>query len=82
MFRLRSLALAAAVFSSFAASSLAHAQLPEPVMQALRTTGIAEDAVSVRRGRGAFQADVNYGHWSGGVKGFLHHYSTRWAQSK
>jgi D-alanyl-D-alanine carboxypeptidase/D-alanyl-D-alanine-endopeptidase (penicillin-binding protein 4) len=47
MFRLRSLALAAAVFSSFAASSLAHAQLPEPVMQALRTTGIAEDAVSV-----------------------------------
>jgi hypothetical protein len=41
-----------------------------------------EDAVSVRRGRGAFQADVNYGHWSGGVKGVLHHYSTRWAQSK
>jgi D-alanyl-D-alanine carboxypeptidase/D-alanyl-D-alanine-endopeptidase (penicillin-binding protein 4) len=47
MFRLRSLALAAAVVSSFAASPLAHAQLPEPVMQVLRTTGIAEDAVSV-----------------------------------
>jgi D-alanyl-D-alanine carboxypeptidase/D-alanyl-D-alanine-endopeptidase (penicillin-binding protein 4) len=47
MFRLRSLALAAAVVSSFAASPLAHAQLPEPVMQVLRTTGIAEDAVSM-----------------------------------
>lgn len=43
MFRLRSLALAAVL----TASSLAHAQLPEPVAQALRTTGIAEDAVSL-----------------------------------
>jgi D-alanyl-D-alanine carboxypeptidase/D-alanyl-D-alanine-endopeptidase (penicillin-binding protein 4) len=43
MFRIRPLALVAAL----AASSFAHAQLPEPVSQALRTTGIAEDAVSV-----------------------------------
>jgi D-alanyl-D-alanine carboxypeptidase/D-alanyl-D-alanine-endopeptidase (penicillin-binding protein 4) len=43
MFRIRSLALATAL----AATSLAHAQLPEPVTQVLRTTGIADDAVSV-----------------------------------
>jgi D-alanyl-D-alanine carboxypeptidase/D-alanyl-D-alanine-endopeptidase (penicillin-binding protein 4) len=43
MFRIRSLTLAAAL----AASSLAHAQLPDPVVQVLRTTGIADDAVSV-----------------------------------
>jgi len=47
MFRLRSLALAAAFAAAFSASSLAHAQLPEPVSQALRTTGIADDALSV-----------------------------------
>lgn len=46
MSRLRPLALAAAL-ASFAASLPAHAQLPEPVAQVLRTTGIAEDAVSV-----------------------------------
>jgi len=45
MFRLRSLALATALTALNPA--LAHAQLPEPVNQALRTTGIAEDAVSV-----------------------------------
>lgn len=45
MFRLRSLALATALAALVPA--LAHAQLPEPVAQALRTTGIAEDAVSV-----------------------------------
>jgi D-alanyl-D-alanine carboxypeptidase/D-alanyl-D-alanine-endopeptidase (penicillin-binding protein 4) len=45
MFRIRPLALAAA-FASFAALPV-HAQLPEPVTQVLRTTGIAEDAVSV-----------------------------------
>jgi D-alanyl-D-alanine carboxypeptidase/D-alanyl-D-alanine-endopeptidase (penicillin-binding protein 4) len=43
MFRIRSLALATAL----AASSFAHAQLPEPVTQVLHSTGIAEDAVSV-----------------------------------
>jgi D-alanyl-D-alanine carboxypeptidase/D-alanyl-D-alanine-endopeptidase (penicillin-binding protein 4) len=43
MFRIRPVVLALA---ALAASSLAHAQLPEPVMQSLRTTGIAEDAVS------------------------------------
>jgi D-alanyl-D-alanine carboxypeptidase/D-alanyl-D-alanine-endopeptidase (penicillin-binding protein 4) len=47
MFRLRSLAALAAATAALAASSLARAQLPEPVTQALRTTGIAEDAVSV-----------------------------------
>jgi D-alanyl-D-alanine carboxypeptidase/D-alanyl-D-alanine-endopeptidase (penicillin-binding protein 4) len=47
MFRIRSLALAVAATTALAASSLAHAQLPEPVVQVLRTTGIAEDAVSV-----------------------------------
>jgi D-alanyl-D-alanine carboxypeptidase/D-alanyl-D-alanine-endopeptidase (penicillin-binding protein 4) len=47
MFRIRSLAAAAAATAALAASSLAHAQLPEPVTQVLRTTGIAEDAVSV-----------------------------------
>jgi D-alanyl-D-alanine carboxypeptidase/D-alanyl-D-alanine-endopeptidase (penicillin-binding protein 4) len=46
MFRIRSLALAAAL-ASLAAALPAHAQLPEPVAQVLRTTGIAEDAVSV-----------------------------------
>jgi D-alanyl-D-alanine carboxypeptidase/D-alanyl-D-alanine-endopeptidase (penicillin-binding protein 4) len=46
MFRIRSLAAVAAT-AALAASSLAHAQLPEPVTQVLRTTGIAEDALSV-----------------------------------
>jgi D-alanyl-D-alanine carboxypeptidase/D-alanyl-D-alanine-endopeptidase (penicillin-binding protein 4) len=45
MFRIRPLAALAA--ATALASSLAHAQLPEPVTQVLRTTGIAEDAVSV-----------------------------------
>jgi D-alanyl-D-alanine carboxypeptidase/D-alanyl-D-alanine-endopeptidase (penicillin-binding protein 4) len=45
MFRIRPLAALAA--TAALASSLAHAQLPEPVVQVLRTTGIAEDAVSV-----------------------------------
>jgi len=45
MFRIRPLAALAAA-TAFA-SSLAHAQLPDPVTQVLRTTGIAEDAVSV-----------------------------------
>lgn len=46
MFRIRSLALAASLVA-VAAALPAHAQLPEPVAQVLRTTGIAEDAVSV-----------------------------------
>ncbi|WP_082439352.1 MULTISPECIES: D-alanyl-D-alanine carboxypeptidase/D-alanyl-D-alanine-endopeptidase [unclassified Massilia] len=46
MFRIRPLALAAA-FVSFATTLPAHAQLPEPVLQVMRTNGIAEDAVSV-----------------------------------
>jgi D-alanyl-D-alanine carboxypeptidase/D-alanyl-D-alanine-endopeptidase (penicillin-binding protein 4) len=45
MFRLRPFAFALAAALAF--SSLAHAQLPEPVSQVLRTNGIAEDAVSV-----------------------------------
>ena len=48
MFRIRPLAFAAlAAFASFSAALPAHAQLPEPVAQVLRSTGIAEDAVSV-----------------------------------
>ena len=52
MFRLRPLAFAAlAALAAFAADLAialpAHAQLPEPVAQVLRSTGIAEDAVSV-----------------------------------
>jgi D-alanyl-D-alanine carboxypeptidase/D-alanyl-D-alanine-endopeptidase (penicillin-binding protein 4) len=44
MLRIRSLALAVIA----AASSLSvHAQLPEPVLQVVRSTGLAEDAVSV-----------------------------------
>jgi D-alanyl-D-alanine carboxypeptidase/D-alanyl-D-alanine-endopeptidase (penicillin-binding protein 4) len=46
MFRLRPLAFAATL-ASLAASLPAQAQLPEPVTQVLRTTGIAEDALSV-----------------------------------
>jgi D-alanyl-D-alanine carboxypeptidase/D-alanyl-D-alanine-endopeptidase (penicillin-binding protein 4) len=46
MFRIRPLALAAAL-ASFAAALPAHAQLPEPVAQVVRSTGLAEDAVSV-----------------------------------
>lgn len=46
MFRLRSLAALLAL-TAFAASPLAHAQLPAPVTDALHATGIAEDAVSV-----------------------------------
>jgi D-alanyl-D-alanine carboxypeptidase/D-alanyl-D-alanine-endopeptidase (penicillin-binding protein 4) len=46
MSRLRPLALAASLASLLAALPV-HAQLPEPVTQVLRTTGIAEDAVSV-----------------------------------
>jgi D-alanyl-D-alanine carboxypeptidase/D-alanyl-D-alanine-endopeptidase (penicillin-binding protein 4) len=44
MLRIRSFALAAAVLAAWLP---VHAQLPEPVVQVLRTTGIAEDAVSV-----------------------------------
>jgi D-alanyl-D-alanine carboxypeptidase/D-alanyl-D-alanine-endopeptidase (penicillin-binding protein 4) len=50
MFRIRSLAAAVAAAvaaTALAASPLAHAQLPEPVVQVLRSTGIADDAVSV-----------------------------------
>jgi D-alanyl-D-alanine carboxypeptidase/D-alanyl-D-alanine-endopeptidase (penicillin-binding protein 4) len=46
MFRLRPLAFAATL-ASLAAGLPAQAQLPEPVTQVLRTTGIAEDALSV-----------------------------------
>ncbi|MGJ7914996.1 D-alanyl-D-alanine carboxypeptidase/D-alanyl-D-alanine-endopeptidase [Massilia sp. LXY-6] len=46
MFRIRSLALAAAL-AALVPALPAHAQLPEPVRQVLRSTGIAEDAVSV-----------------------------------
>jgi D-alanyl-D-alanine carboxypeptidase/D-alanyl-D-alanine-endopeptidase (penicillin-binding protein 4) len=46
MFRIRPLALAAAL-ASFTAALPAHAQLPEPVAQVVRSTGLAEDAVSV-----------------------------------
>ncbi|MGO4475997.1 D-alanyl-D-alanine carboxypeptidase/D-alanyl-D-alanine-endopeptidase [Massilia sp. 2TAF26] len=48
MFRIRPLAFAAlATVASFSGALPAHAQLPEPVAQVLRSTGIAEDAVSV-----------------------------------
>jgi D-alanyl-D-alanine carboxypeptidase/D-alanyl-D-alanine-endopeptidase (penicillin-binding protein 4) len=46
MFRIRPLAFAATLASLVAALPV-HAQLPEPVTQVLRTTGIAEGAVSV-----------------------------------
>jgi serine-type D-Ala-D-Ala carboxypeptidase/endopeptidase (penicillin-binding protein 4) len=47
MFRIRPLAFALAAFASLGGALPAHAQLPEPVAQVLRSTGIAEDAVSV-----------------------------------
>jgi D-alanyl-D-alanine carboxypeptidase/D-alanyl-D-alanine-endopeptidase (penicillin-binding protein 4) len=47
MLRIRSLALAAAALAGAIAGLPAQAQLPEPVAQVLRTTGIANDAVSV-----------------------------------
>ena len=40
-----------------------------------------ERAVRVRRGHGALEGDVNYGHGEEG-EGMLHHYSTCLAQSK
>ena len=47
MLRIRSLALAAALAALGTCAFSAHAQLPEPVAQVLRTTGMADDALSV-----------------------------------
>jgi D-alanyl-D-alanine carboxypeptidase/D-alanyl-D-alanine-endopeptidase (penicillin-binding protein 4) len=47
MRRIRSIALAAAIAALGTCALPAHAQLPEPVAQVMRTNGLAEDAVSV-----------------------------------